>query len=194
MPTGHYNDELRCHGEAHHKWKHGKYVGEHRTAAGHATRRERNRQYYREHVDAKRDRGRKYRAANRAQVQERGRRYWREHPEVRARARAKRRTPEGRAKRAAEWQRFKVSPAYAAKRLKEKCRKHGITVPEYIALLAKQQNRCAICQRAVALDIDHDHKSKVVRGLLCRSCNSGVSHLDRGRDWLTAAFKYLGLE
>lgn len=35
-----------------------------------------------------------------------------------------------------------------------------------------QRGRCAVCGRAIYLEIDHDHASDAVRGYLCRRCNS----------------------
>jgi hypothetical protein len=50
---------------------------------------------------------------------------------------------------------------------------YGITEDEYKALLAHQGGRCAICggKRRGNLDVDHCHKTLLVRGLLCRRCN-----------------------
>lgn len=42
-----------------------------------------------------------------------------------------------------------------------------------VSLLAWQQGRCAICATtSFPLDEDHDHQTGLVRGYLCRSCNS----------------------
>lgn len=46
-------------------------------------------------------------------------------------------------------------------------------------VLARWQNgRCAICGRASDLVCDHDHSTGLVRGWLCRSCNTteGTNH------------------
>lgn len=55
-------------------------------------------------------------------------------------------------------------------------RKYGITRDEYDAILAYQEGRCAICQRAPrakdpGLAVDHHHRTGQVRGLLCARCN-----------------------
>jgi hypothetical protein len=55
---------------------------------------------------------------------------------------------------------------------------YGITIEEYNALLKHQKRKCAICgkrhyeKKGKRLHVDHCHKSKKVRGLLCSSCNN----------------------
>lgn len=50
---------------------------------------------------------------------------------------------------------------------------YGITEAEYQVMFEQQGGRCAICRgaRRQNLDVDHDHKTGLVRGLLCRRCN-----------------------
>jgi hypothetical protein len=71
---------------------------------------------------------------------------------------------------------------------KEQMRKYniqgaGLTVEQYDATCAKQENKCAICGveytktksgRVKRLSIDHHHKTMVFRGLLCHKCNTAV--------------------
>jgi hypothetical protein len=69
---------------------------------------------------------------------------------------------------------------------------HGLTSDERDALVRLQGGKCAICRRPdPRLQVDHDHRHcpgptgcrQCVRGMLCRSCNSGLglieAHLDR---------------
>lgn len=52
---------------------------------------------------------------------------------------------------------------------------YGMTFEDYNKLLDLQQGVCAICKlppSTIALDIDHDHATGQVRGLLCRNCNT----------------------
>lgn len=52
--------------------------------------------------------------------------------------------------------------------------------------MLKQQNwKCASCKEPVkegkgrgCAHVDHDHKTKKVRGILCAGCNVGLGHLD----------------
>ena len=50
---------------------------------------------------------------------------------------------------------------------------YGLTREDYAAILAYQDGKCAICRRTPRynLDIDHCHKTGVVRGALCKPCN-----------------------
>ena len=52
-------------------------------------------------------------------------------------------------------------------------RKYGITQKQYIEMWKKQEGKCALCGESSDkyLDIDHDHKTGDIRGLLCRGCN-----------------------
>ena len=40
------------------------------------------------------------------------------------------------------------------------------------ALHELQGDQCGMCGKSDTLDVDHDHKSGFVRGLLCKSCNT----------------------
>lgn len=51
-------------------------------------------------------------------------------------------------------------------------RKYGLTLDEFDALVLEQCGRCASCgDPMVRVDVDHDHRTGVVRGLLCHPCN-----------------------
>jgi hypothetical protein len=79
----------------------------------------------------------------------------------------------------------------------------GHTIESFDALLAEQDNKCAICrlppngERKMA--IDHDHKCcgkgraciKCVRGLLCAPCNTALHKLENMEDWTYRALQYL---
>ena len=63
------------------------------------------------------------------------------------------------------------------KRLRDK---YGITPERYDLILDSQHGVCAICGRPPKtrrLAVDHDHKTKRVRGLLCHLCNQGLGFL-----------------
>ena len=72
---------------------------------------------------------------------------------------------------------------------------YGMTVEDYDLVLAAQGYACAICgmkPRTKRLHVDHDHKTMMVRGLLCSNCNSGVlASAKDSPDILRAAARYL---
>jgi hypothetical protein len=64
---------------------------------------------------------------------------------------------------------------------------------DYEALLRAQGGRCALCPavpKTRRLDVDHDHKTMQVRGLLCHRCNRAIpGWVDVA--WLRRAALYL---
>lgn len=53
-------------------------------------------------------------------------------------------------------------------------KKYKITLEEYNLILAKQNGVCKICgsrPKTRRLHLDHNHKTDVIRGLLCYRCN-----------------------
>ena len=55
--------------------------------------------------------------------------------------------------------------------------KYGLTHEEAEFLYFIHHDRCTICQQPETrrrLSIDHNHKTKAVRGLLCSTCNQAL--------------------
>lgn len=73
---------------------------------------------------------------------------------------------------------------------------YGISLAERDAMLSAQGNCCAICKATSPgkkdWHVDHDHKTRVVRGVLCGGCNPGIGHFDDSPPVLLAAIHYLG--
>ena len=72
-------------------------------------------------------------------------------------------------------------------------RSYGITVEEYDEMLESQGGGCYICGIGPvgrALDIDHDHRTGKVRGLLCSNHNRALGLLGDDPDLLLAAHTY----
>lgn len=81
---------------------------------------------------------------------------------------------------------------------------YGLTPEQFESLWEVQEGRCKICKKLppakliirrnqlhTALQVDHDHKNKIVRGLLCGSCNRGLGFFFDDPDLLIAAAAYL---
>jgi hypothetical protein len=85
--------------------------------------------------------------------------------------------------------------------------KYGISEQDYWALYEAQGGVCAICHKVETtkrnpsvnyknstvrrLCIDHDHKTGIVRGLLCNHCNSILGHALDDATTLASAINYL---
>ena len=72
--------------------------------------------------------------------------------------------------------------------------KYGITPEEYDRLFEQQHGKCAICFKAPIyrkLDIDHEHTTNKVRGLLCNNCNQALGLLGDSILVLREAIHYL---
>jgi len=74
-------------------------------------------------------------------------------------------------------------------------RTFGITPEDYDLMLAEQGGGCAICERPprddIALHVDHDHRTGLIRGLLCFRCNNAVGDLDNDPEVASALAGYL---
>jgi len=70
--------------------------------------------------------------------------------------------------------------------------RYGLEMADHDALMAMQEGRCALCKKDPhRLVVDHDHKTGVVRGLLCDPCNQFVGHLENKMGLLDAALAYI---
>jgi hypothetical protein len=108
--------------------------------------------------------------------------------------RARRRLiPEALRKYGREWQqhRRKTHPAYfQAVELKKH---YAMTPAQWEDRFVAQAGRCAICGCASdkRLQVDHDHVTGRVRGLLCGDCNVGLGRFHDNVSWLRSAIVYL---
>lgn len=69
----------------------------------------------------------------------------------------------------------------------------GVSVKDYDRMLAAQGGGCAICgnpPKTRRLDVDHDHRTGKVRGLLCHRCNRTLASWITD-EWLRRAIVYL---
>ena len=72
--------------------------------------------------------------------------------------------------------------------------RYGITRAEYDRLLSAQGGLCAACHRPPekrCLDVDHDHTTGRVRGLLCNPCNITLGRCREGGEWLRKLADYI---
>lgn len=178
-----------------------------------ASRSEYNKEYYQKDPEKHRQRSRDWYEQNKELIdREKKREYLREYNKTHPR---KALTPEQRQERNRKnRERYANDPEYRAKikaqaksapskapamrkgaRLKES---FGITMEQFEAMREAQKGACAICgkketgsKRSVHLFVDHCHKTKSIRGLLCNNCNIGLGHFKDDSELLMKAASYL---
>ena len=85
---------------------------------------------------------------------------------------------------------YRNSDLYLARRVA----KYDIRPDEYKQLREVQKNKCSICFRPFGEDtpnIDHDHNTGKVRGLLCTACNMALGGFGDSIELLSRAIEYL---
>jgi Recombination endonuclease VII len=74
---------------------------------------------------------------------------------------------------------------------RKQLRTRGITAK---SLYSAQEGKCSICKKPITLfdkgyNMDHDHSTEKLRGLLCCRCNIGMHYVD-DEEWLAKAMTY----
>lgn len=106
-------------------------------------------------------------------------------------------TPEQRAQRAAYMREYNRRNPRRVKGVNIKAR-YGMTIEEYEAKLAEQNDLCACCLRPFNPDprmrdhqIDHNHETGEFRGIVCAKCNYILGRVDKDVEILRLAVAYL---
>lgn len=89
--------------------------------------------------------------------------------------------------------------AYSQARHRRRMKQYDLTDAEFNAMWEAQDGCCAICNIKLqprgrsrhSAAIDHNHKTREVRGVLCRGCNHGIGSLGDSPSILISAAKYL---
>jgi hypothetical protein len=128
---------------------------------------------------------RQYRLDHQDELKEYDKRYYSENIEqIRARQREFRAANPGRyAGYRSEWAK--------KNRRRRRLAKYGLTPAQYSDLLVSQDGLCAVCYEQPATDVDHDHATGAVRGLLCGKCNTGLGQFDDDPERLRYAIEYV---
>src|ERR1700745_2037320 len=65
------------------------------------------------------------------------------------------------------------------KNLRARAYAHKITVEQFLDMVEERHGKCDVCSDVLGLklDIDHDHATQKIRGLLCRSCNTTLGYM-----------------
>ena len=75
-------------------------------------------------------------------------------------------------------------------------RNYGIGIDQYNKMLDAQGGKCAICEKhqelcKKSLAVDHCHKTKTIRSLLCGDCNTGIGKFKDDVSLLKKVIEYL---
>lgn len=129
---------------------------------------------------------------------ERRRQRYADDPEYREESKARSRASARKNKdaiNAALRERYAADPEFRACKRKSKLKtNYGMSLEEYAAKLAEQGDVCIICLRPKGkkrLCVDHNHKTRKLRSLLCDRCNRGLGYFDEQSATLRRAVDYL---
>lgn len=84
-----------------------------------------------------------------------------------------------------------VAPSRRKATRKSRLKRYGLTEESYQQLFESQAGLCAICAQPHPLEIDHNHETEHVRGLLCGRCNKAIGLLLDNPDLAKRAMLYL---
>ena len=73
-------------------------------------------------------------------------------------------------------------------------RKFGITLEQFNLMFDSQKGRCQICDKheeEKLLAVDHNHRTGMVRGLLCNNCNLSLGLINEDIKILQNMIKYI---
>ena len=70
-------------------------------------------------------------------------------------------------------------------------RKYGLTREQVSELLVSQDGLCALCYKRPAVDVDHDHETGRIRGMLCHGCNLGLAALGDNEEAIRWVLEYV---
>lgn len=79
-------------------------------------------------------------------------------------------------------------------------RVYGISIKDYITLYKRQNGKCAICKQEgftlkdsvkTQINVDHNHLTGEIRGLLCPNCNRALGLLKDSKERIKNALEYL---
>lgn len=79
--------------------------------------------------------------------------------------------------------------------LRRKKRRYNLSHEDWLKMWENQGGRCLICKKLFEgpskAQVDHDHKTGRIRGLLCGRCNSGIAFFKEDLKVMARAIEYL---
>jgi hypothetical protein len=67
----------------------------------------------------------------------------------------------------------------------------GLEPDDVERIIEEQDGVCAVCKKRPPTQVDHDHHTGVVRGILCDGCNGGIGHFRDDPDLIRKAIAYV---
>lgn len=161
-------------------------------------KKEYNKQYYQKNKNKMKEQGEKYRRENKDKMKEWEIEYYKKNKKriLKRKKEAYKKNKGKILKRNKKW-RGKNKDKIKESKLK---RVYGISLEEYNKLLKKQGGVCAICRnketikqngKIIDLGVDHNHKTKKVRELLCSKCNPALGNLNEDISLFYKCIEYL---
>ncbi len=146
---------------------------------------QRNREYYSAHKKEIQDKHKKYYNENKADIinrgKEYGKKYFNDHKDAAYKRHKKYRD--------ANKEKFKAWSRKSNLKLN-----YGVSIEDYEKMFQSQLGKCAICGNPSGkrhFDVDHNHSTGRVRGLLCLRCNIGLGAFKENETSLMCAISYL---
>jgi len=155
----------------HMKERNKKWYGEHKEHI-----KERNKKWYEEHKEHMKERKKKWYEQHKDKIKEQRKKWYEDHKEQ-----SKKWYKDHKEER----KKYHITHQY------------GLSLQEYNEILLKQNYKCAICGKPLDLEnrkhtnIDHDHMTGVIRGILCNYCNSVLGYAFDNPDILQNAQDYI---
>ncbi len=159
---------------------------------------QRQKQYYQKHKEKRKEYLKQYQAKHKEKYKEYGKRYYKNHKEQR-----KHNLEQFKEKNKEYFKQYhkKHINAYRYYIRLFSWKKHNINITwqQYAMLWLKQNRKCAICGKPIKLfsnssndtaQVDHDHNTGKIRGLLCYNCNLIIGNIEKIPD-LNPYIKYL---
>jgi hypothetical protein len=69
--------------------------------------------------------------------------------------------------------------------------KYGIGADDVDELIRQQGGLCAVCREREAKQVDHDHRTGEIRGIVCLHCNAAMGAFHDDPDLIRRAIEYV---
>lgn len=97
--------------------------------------------------------------------------------------------------RTREWRQNHLEDMRAYDRSRRLQKRYGLTIEQRDKMIETQNGNCAICEKPFGdkrkPNVDHDHETNRIRGILCFSCNQALGKLGDTHDKMLRVLDYL---